>query len=403
MNIGMILDKTFPPDPRVENEARQLIKHGHKVFLFCLNFTNQPEFEIINNIAVYRYKFSKKLYKKISPLAYTIPLYHWILKKKIIQFLEKVSIDVLHIHDMTAAHSVFKLHISAPKILDIHENQPEIMKSYTHVINGIGKYLINPKKWKKKECSFIKKADKTIVVTPEAKQYYLHNIKRLKEEDIIYAPNTVDLDIFLNYTIKSEILHKFKDNFILLYLGSVAKRRGIDTVIKGINILKSKIPDIKFVVVGGNTRDITELKKMIYNLKINNYVCFEGWQHLSLFPSYIKSSDICVSPLKRNIHHDTTLANKLFQYMSIGKPVVVSDCPAQANIVKSNNCGLVYTASDADDFAKQVLTLYKDDVLRENMGRNSKKTVKEKYNWGKTGNYLVEFYQSLVVTKQERN
>ena len=34
----MILDATFPPDPRVENEAISLIAAGHEVFLFCLKY-----------------------------------------------------------------------------------------------------------------------------------------------------------------------------------------------------------------------------------------------------------------------------------------------------------------------------------------------------------------------------
>jgi len=37
MRIGMILDKTFPPDPRVANEAVSLIEKGHEVFLFCFS------------------------------------------------------------------------------------------------------------------------------------------------------------------------------------------------------------------------------------------------------------------------------------------------------------------------------------------------------------------------------
>ena len=56
MKIGMILDYTFPPDPRVENEAIALINKGHKVFLFSLKYTAEPDFEDINGIKVFRYK-----------------------------------------------------------------------------------------------------------------------------------------------------------------------------------------------------------------------------------------------------------------------------------------------------------------------------------------------------------
>ena len=78
----MILDKTFPPDPRVENEAISLIENGHEVFLFCLKYANEKASEIINGIRVKRYA-SNKLEYKLSALAYTIPLYSFLMKSKI--------------------------------------------------------------------------------------------------------------------------------------------------------------------------------------------------------------------------------------------------------------------------------------------------------------------------------
>ena len=38
MRIGMILDAPFPDDARVSNECDELIKRGHKIFLFCLSY-----------------------------------------------------------------------------------------------------------------------------------------------------------------------------------------------------------------------------------------------------------------------------------------------------------------------------------------------------------------------------
>ena len=106
MKIGMILDKTFPPDPRVENEAIELIKSGHEVFLFCLTYGNELKEEIINEIQVKRYK-SNTLEYKLSALTYTIPLYSFFMKKKINRFLNDFNIEVIHIHDMVVAQAVF--------------------------------------------------------------------------------------------------------------------------------------------------------------------------------------------------------------------------------------------------------------------------------------------------------
>ena len=81
MRIGMILDAVFPPDPRVENEAVSLVKAGHEVFLFCLKYADEKTSEIINGIKVKRYTSSQLEYK-LSALAYTFPLYTFLMHNK---------------------------------------------------------------------------------------------------------------------------------------------------------------------------------------------------------------------------------------------------------------------------------------------------------------------------------
>ena len=69
----MILDTTFPIDPRVSNEASALIKKGHEVYLFCLSYKkNFIKEEEINYINVRRY-YSSTLTYKLSALAYSFP------------------------------------------------------------------------------------------------------------------------------------------------------------------------------------------------------------------------------------------------------------------------------------------------------------------------------------------
>jgi len=198
MRIGMILDKTFPPDPRVQNEAIELIKAGHEVFLFCLTYTNEPLEEFINNIKVKRYKSNKVEYK-LSALAYTVPLYSLLIKKKIAHFLNKHAIEAIHVHDMVVAEAVILANkkMQLPVVLDLHENRPEIMKFYPHLKKFPQSILISTNKWKQREEEFIKKASKVIVVTKEAKEELLRRTK-IASKRVIIVPNTVRKS-FLNH------------------------------------------------------------------------------------------------------------------------------------------------------------------------------------------------------------
>ena len=148
----MILDKTFPPDPRVENEAISLINRGHDVFLFCLKYKSyEASKEKINNISVCRYS-SNKLEYKLSALVFTIPFYTALMKKKILHFLIANKIEAIHIHDIRIADAVYQANekIELPVVLDLHDNMPEIIKFYPHLQKFPGKQIISPKKWRVK-------------------------------------------------------------------------------------------------------------------------------------------------------------------------------------------------------------------------------------------------------------
>jgi len=394
MRIGMILDKTFPPDPRVENEAISLIEKGHEVFLFCLKY-NKNEADIsIKNIQVKRYQ-SNKLEYKLSALAYTFPFYSNLMNWKIGHFLKKYRIEAIHIHDMRIAEAAFKANktLKLPTVLDLHDNMPEIMKLYAHLQKFPGKQLISPKKWKQKEEEFIQKATKIITVSQEFIEEVVGRTQ-INRNKIVLVPNTVHQSFYKNAKIDNLIVDAYKSDFVILYLGDTGLRRGLQTAIESLIILKEKIPNVKLVIVGISSTDPI-LKQQVIDLNLENQVDFQGWQNVDLFPSYIVASSVCISPLLRNIQHDVAYANKLFQYMSFSKPVLVSDAIAQKNLIERTNSGLVHLEKNAQDFADKVLQLYNDEALCVRLGQNGKQFVEEEFCWEKTSEKLIALYANL--------
>ena len=391
----MILDNTFPPDPRVENEAISLINAGHEVILYCFSFDkNQVQSERIKGIQVERHFIAPFIFK-FSALAYTLSLYHRYLRKSLSAFIRKHAVEALHIHDMQVARAVFEVNqqFKLPVVLDLHENRPEIMKHYTHVQDFPGRWLINPERWKKYEFQFIARADATIVVTEEAREYYLQNMADSSAKFYV-VPNTVRRSFYEEGKINPELNSRFKDHFTLLYMGDTGLRRGLETVLDAMASLKDRIINIKLVVVGENRTDHL-LKDKVKSLGLQNHVDFEGWRPFSTFPAYVNAADVGLCPFHRNIHHDTTYANKLFQFLSWGKPVVVSDCQAQANLINTYHCGLVFHDRDAADLAEKLMILYNDPSLYQSMSKKAKDMITQHYNWERTSEPLIQLYARL--------
>jgi glycosyltransferase involved in cell wall biosynthesis len=394
MKIGMILDGTFPPDPRVENEAAALIGEGHEVFLFCLDYAhNQKVSENREGIRIRRIQLPKHLYT-FSALAYTIPYYHLYLRKKISNFIRENDIEAVHIHDIQVARAVFDAgkKFNLPMTLDLHENRPEIMQYYAHLHTLSGKLLISPAVWKKYEQKYITQADHVVVVTEEAKQYYLNRNPALNPEKFHVVPNTIRESFYTNYQFDNAILSRYKNDYTILYLGDTGLRRGLLTVLQSLKFLVPAIPNIKVVIVGTSKED-SVLKNYVKQHHFEKYVDFEGWQDVSLFPSYILASEIGICPIHRNLHHDTTYANKLFQYMSFGKPVVVSDCPAQKRLVEEYACGLAFEDRNEKDFSEKILMLYQDNKVYNAMSKNAKDAIVNDLSWENRNKELLKIYK----------
>ncbi len=390
----MILDDVFPPDPRVENEAITLINGGYEVFLFCLNNGSQKTKELINGIKIRRYKFSKLTYK-LSALSYDLPFYKMIMRPKINHFIKKNNIDFLHIHDIRIAETVFKVNkkYKLKVVLDLHDNIPENMRFYPHLRKFPGKYIISPKKWKIKESEFIIKADKIITVSPNfAKDIIEEN--NIEKEKMILVPNTVRKSFFKEAIYSKVIEEKYSNKFVVLYLGDTNIRRGLLTAIRATEILSKRIVNFKLVIVGQNTTD-SILKEETKKLNLESFIDFEGWQDVSLFPSYIVASNICISPLYRSIQHDVAYANKIFQYMSFGKPILVSNATAQKEIVERINSGLVHQEKNKDDFSSKVLELYLNKEKAEELGNKGKQFIENEFSWEVTSQALVKLYNEL--------
>lgn len=393
LKIGMIFHGPFPTHPRIENQALHLVGKGNEVHLFCVSYEkhkdSKKKVELYKGIRIHRYFLSRWMYK-LSALAYSFPLYHYLIRPKLADFIKNSEAEVIHLHNIYLGNPILSLtqKMELPLVLDLHENVPEIMKHYPHLKSGLGKLLINPSKWKKKEEELIKKANKVIVVTQGAKNEILDRVET-DAEKILILPNFTNPS-FKKQTYSDELINRFKDKFNVIYVGDTGERRGLESIIKAIPKIVKEIPEFNLLIIGSSKND-NKLKAIIQNMDLNNYVSMEGWQPEKLLADYIHLSDVGICPILRNIHHDTTYANKLFQYAMLGKPILASDCPDQKDLIENEGWGLVHEANNSDDFCSQLIKLYKDPNLRQELGNNGAKAVESKYNF-EASNFGNKFY-----------
>jgi glycosyltransferase involved in cell wall biosynthesis len=325
-------------------------------------------------------------------MALELPFYFNFWNKHLSKIIAGTHFDAIHLHDLPLVRVCAGLaeKYKLPLVCDYHENRPEIMKMYHHVQSFPGKWLISIDRWLRYQSEETKKADRLILVTEEAKDYYINNYG-IDPQKIIVLPNYIVLDRFRKLAPETGMPRTDDKVFIFTYFGDTGFRRGTLTILEAADKLRGR--NIRFLIIG-TSREQKLLEKESFIRDLDN-VTFTGWMPPAEAMKLISETDAGVCPFLRNIHHDTTYANKMFQYMALGKPVIVSDCTAQANFVTRENCGLVFEAGNADELCDQIIKL--TDRKEYNIfSKNAIACVTEKYNWENSGSKLIELYSVLA-------
>ncbi len=253
------------------------------------------------------------------------------------------------------------------------------MQEYDHVKRGLGRVLIRPRAWARLQQQAMTEADHVVLVTPTAVEDYVQRLGLPRSKAI--SCNNVPWQDHIGMDGLAQLQARFKGDFVILYFGDTSRRRGTDLAIRAMPQIVERIPNAQLVVVGKNNREDVFLAQLREESSVQHRIHLEGFQSLARLGSYLNVAHVGISPLVRNVHHDTTHANKLFQFMHGGLPLVVSDCPAQAALVKETSTGLVHRAGDVTSFAEAVISLGLDPQMARTMGQRGKQAVAEVFRW----------------------
>ena len=391
MKICMVLQKDFPPDIRVENEASALIAAGHTVHLLCRNQARMNPAETVKGIQVHRLvPFSSN--KKINSLC-TVPLFFnplWCAHLN--RVVREHAIQVIHVHDLPLVPLGLFIgrRYKIPLVYDMHENYPAALKVWRRP-NMIYWTIKNPALAGVLDKFCQQQADQIIVVVAEQRQNLIE--QGIPPQKITVISNTADLTQLTRLPIDPAIIQRYQNDFVMAYIGGFSPDRDLNIPIEGIPALIDEIPYIRLLLVGsGDARYTTELKRLVHRLNLEKWVEFVNWVPFEKIASYMTAAKVGIIPQPNNLFINTTIPHKLFQYMAFGLPVVVSDAKPLARVVNEGHCGVIFKSGSAADFARAILEIKKSTI---NFGENGKKLVRERYNWAKTATDLVHLYQRI--------
>jgi glycosyltransferase involved in cell wall biosynthesis len=128
-------------------------------------------------------------------------------------------------------------------------------------------------------------------------------------------------------------------------------------------------------------------------------VTFAGHLPYGQAVQLLTDSDVGLLPLYRNDDMDPTIPNKVFDYKSVGLPVITSDTIPSARIVHAEHSGIVFPARSVAGLASAIVRMT-DPFTRLRMGENGKAAVARRYHSAHDGAALLATVERSQVDQR---
>jgi len=387
MKICMVSQEINPPwieggSKSIFYISKRLVKAGYDVHIV----TNQPynadnennhENGEIEGVIFHRGKMLFKVPPTISDKALFLHLNrHISIAIKLFRVLKKNKFDILHGYSFSPLLAVET--IIGKKLFNI---------TSIHTFNGDS---YENSSMSTVYLKHLKKLDNIVAVTESR---YNQLVDKIDKDKLVYIPNGVDTNE-LNPHAKSNIREELVilDKPLILYIGHLSKKKGVEYLIKSAPLVLEKFPKAKFLIAWSGVGDqMRELKGLINKLNLNNSFIFTGKRD-DLAGVYA-TSDLFVLPLiseKQTLGYPLTILEAL----SCGVPVISTDFPNICEIIKNGVNGFVVEPKDYVGLAQKINTILGETKLRNAMGEKGRQMILNNFSLERTLNRYVELYES---------
>lgn len=302
--------------------------------------------------------------------------------KYILKLAIEIDADIYHLHDPELLRIAKKLLANNKKVIfDSHEFSA--MQILTKAYIPIWARGIMSKIYKKYEFHILRTIDGLVVPCTYDGKDYFENID-IPKVIIGNCPITDADDSILPDS------HTHVNEEKACYLGGITEARGIFSMVRGCHRV-----GIKLRLIGKISDELLE--------KINNMPeaeCVEMLGVLNHEEALLKASECMIGlSLLQDIGQYSKIDNlptKVYEYMQMGMPVVVSKFPFYENIISEYKFGIAVNPQSPEEIAEAIEYILKNPLVAQEMGEAGKRAVNEKYNWEVEASRLYDFYATIL-------
>jgi glycosyltransferase involved in cell wall biosynthesis len=379
-----------PFDRRVWLECQALTSAGYRVAVVCPKGRDDPAYEVIDAVELYKYRPYAPGGSKVSFIAEYVYSFltttRGALKARrsgrfaVIQACNPPDI-------FWPLASAFRMLEGTRFVFDHHDLCPELYQS---------RFVDGPKLPYKGLLALERRTHRTadhVIATNDSYRQIAMTRGGKRADEVTVVRTGPDLRRLRPGEADPELRRGHR--FLVAYIGVMGPQDGVDIVVRVADIVVNKLgrDDIAFALIGsGDCFD--DLVALRDELGLTGHVEFTGRAPDELVMRIMSTADAGLSPDPKNPLNDVSTMNKTMEYMVFGLPVVAFDL--RETRVSAGNAAVYVKPNDEREYAEAIVALMDDEPRRALMGKQGRERIEQELSWDHQESAYVGVYERVL-------
>jgi glycosyltransferase involved in cell wall biosynthesis len=362
------LTSVHPPfDIRIfHKECKTLFEAGYQTVIIAPH----DHEEQVNGVRIRALPKAKSRFERMTRI-------QWRLYKEAL----KQDADLFHFHDLELLPTGMLLKLRGKRVIyDVHEDYsqallvrewiPSYLRRMVAQMVACGEWL------------GVKFFDGVVAATPRITTRF-PTVKTITVQNFPY----------LSQTTKNPVIPYQQREGIVAYVGIVSAPRGAKEMLEAMALVPRQF-NARLKIAG--IFDPVALEGEARSLPGWEHVDLLGWQKHEDAMTMLREARMGIILFHPIPNHTEAQPNKLFEYMSVGLPVIASNFPLWRRVVEETQCGLLVDPLNPKAIAEAIQWLLEHPGEAEEMGKRGQKAIREQYNWDVEAHKLLNVYEKIM-------
>jgi glycosyltransferase involved in cell wall biosynthesis len=232
------------------------------------------------------------------------------------------------------------------------------------------------------ECTLYRSAAHIVALSPGMKDGIVR--QTVPEEKVTVIPNGSDLDLFTTDVMAgNEVRRKLgisNGDLLIVYAGTFGRVNGVRYIVELAARCQGTSPRIAFLLVG----DGVERESLRSHAERRGVLDRNFWIWApvpkSEMPKVLAAADACASVVVPIPEMWNNSANKFFDSLAAGRPIIINHGGWQAELVESTGCGLVLPPDDLDEAAERLRHFMGNAALRRRAAKAARTLAETRFD-----------------------